>query len=473
LIIKNFSQIINKDISVKQKKLRKIALIALEKAIESVKPKNLIQNAIKIRDNNLIIQNDIYDLNNYEKIIFIGGGKATAQMATALEAIISENFEKLSYEGMINIPEGLELNEKDQPKKILINYATHPLPNEKGLRGVKNMIKLLDNAKETDLIITLISGGGSALLPLPKEPITIDELRTVNLLLLESGANIHEINTIRKHLSAFKGGNLARKVHESSGATLVSLIISDVVGDDLDSIASGPTVPDGSTYEKALDILNKYNLLNQIPPSAKQILEEGNAKKSLENPKSNDPCFKNTNNYLIGSVKSAIKTLQKYFSQKTFEIEYYSDQITGEAKDYAEFLYELILNKRKEIMQNKVEKLALIGSGELTVTIKGNGIGGRNQEMLLSLINKMKDEDIIYPFLVLGANLDGIEGNSKAMGALVDNEVINDVKKKELHPKLFLETNDSNTFFRKLGLEILTGPTGCNVNDIILVLLEN
>ncbi len=470
MIIKNYSQIINRDISVKQKKLRKVALLALEKAIESVKPKNLIQNAIKIRDNNLIIQNDKYDLNKYGKIIFIGGGKATAQMATALEAIISRNFKEFSYEGMINIPEGLELNEKDQPKKIVINYATHPLPNENGLRGVKNMIKLVDNAKETDLIITLISGGGSALLPLPKEPITIDELRKVNLLLLESGANIHEINIIRKHLSDFKGGNLARKVHESSGVTLISLIISDVVGDDLDSIASGPTVPDGSTYKQAIDILNKYNLLNQIPHSAKQILEEGNAKKTLENPKSNDPCFKNTNNYLIGSVKSAVKNLQKYFSQNSFVVNYYSNQITGEAKDYAENMYKLIQKKRKEMIKNEIEKLVLIGSGELTVTIKGGGIGGRNQEMLLSLINIMKNQEINYPFLILGANLDGIEGNSKAMGALIDRNVIQKAKDKDIQK--YLKNNDSNSFFKKIGTEIITGPTGCNVNDIILGILR-
>ncbi|MFO7797749.1 MAG: DUF4147 domain-containing protein [Promethearchaeia archaeon] len=470
MIIKNYSQIINRDISVKQKKLRKVALLALEKAIESVKAKNLIQNAIKIRDNNLIIQNDKYDLNKYGKIIFIGGGKATAQMATALEAIISRNFKEFSYEGMINIPEGLELNKKDQPKKIVINYATHPLPNENGLRGVKNMIKLVDNAKETDLIITLISGGGSALLPLPKEPITIDELRKVNLLLLESGANIHEINTIRKHLSDFKGGNLARKVHESSGATLISLIISDVVGDDLDSIASGPTVPDGSTYKQAIDILNKYNLLNQIPHSAKQILEEGNAKKTLENPKSNDPCFKNTNNYLIGSVKSAVKNLQKYFSQNSFVVNYYSNQITGEAKDYAENMYKLIQKKRKEMIKNEIEKLVLIGSGELTVTIKGGGIGGRNQEMLLSLINIMKNQEVNYPFLILGANLDGIEGNSKAMGALIDRNVIQKAKDKDIQK--YLKNNDSNSFFKKIGTEIITGPTGCNVNDIILGILR-
>ncbi|MGM0470017.1 MAG: MOFRL family protein, partial [Promethearchaeati archaeon] len=187
-------------------------------------------------------------------------------------------------------------------------------------------------------------------------------------------------------------------------------------------------------------------------------------------PKSNDPCFKNTNNYLIGSVKSAVKNLQKYFSQNSFVVNYYSNQITGEAKDYAENMYKLIQKKRKEMIKNEIEKLVLIGSGELTVTIKGGGIGGRNQEMLLSLINIMKNQEINYPFLILGANLDGIEGNSKAMGALIDRNVIQKAKDKDIQK--YLKNNDSNSFFKKIGTEIITGPTGCNVNDIILGILR-
>lgn len=470
MIIKNYSQLINENLTDQQKKLRKTALEVLNKAIKAVKPKNLMDNAIKVSNSYLIIKDDMYDLRKYKRIIIIGGGKATAQMASALENLISKNFPDLSYKGLINIPEGLEINRKQQSEKIVVNYASHPIPNKNGLRGVKKMIRLIKDTKEDDLIIALISGGGSALLPYPKDSITLEDLKEINSALLESGANIHEINAIRKHLSNFKGGNLARKTYESSGATLISLIISDVVGNDLDSIASGPTVPDSSTYNYAFEVLKKYNLIDIIPQSVEEFLRRGVNNPDLENPKPHDPCFENVYNYLIGSVEIAIDTIQKYLNRQNFDVNYFSDRVMGEARDFAEELYEIIKNKENLIKNRDTKKLALIGSGELTVTIRGNGIGGRNQEMVLSLLNIIKKKDLSTNLLVLGVNLDGIEGNSKAMGAFIDNIVINKVKNTDLEH--YLKNNDSNSFFKKVGTELITGQTGCNVNDVILVLLE-
>jgi len=469
MIIKNYSQLISDNLTDQQKVLRKIALKSLNKAIKAVKPKKLIKNAIKIDNSYLIINNDVYDLRKYKRIIIIGGGKATAQMASTLENLISTNFPELSYKGLINVPEGLDINRKQKHGKIVVNYASHPIPNNNGLRGVKKMMRLIEDTKEEDLIIALISGGGSALLPYPKDPIKLEDLKKTNSLLLESGANIHEINAIRKHLSNFKGGNLARKIYESNGATLISLIISDVVGNDLDSIASGPTVPDSTTYKYAVEILEKYNLINRIPQSVENLLRRGEINPDLENPKLQDPCFENVYNYLIGSVDIAVDTIQKYLSLRKFDTIYFSDKIVGEARDFAQELYDIIKNEENLIKNGETKKLALIGSGELTVTIRGNGIGGRNQEMVLSLLNIFKKKDFSTNILVLGGNLDGIEGNSKAMGAFIDNIVINKAKNTNLEH--YLKNNDSNSFFKKVGTEIITGQTGCNVNDVILVLL--
>ncbi len=470
--IKNTSQLIIKDLDKNQSYLRKIGLKALEKAIFAVKPKNLISKSIKKKNHTLIIKNDEYDLRKFKKIYIIGGGKATAEMAFTLEKLLS-SLDGIDYKGIINIPQEIEKLEEFKQSKISINIASHPIPDESGLNGTRSMMQIIENSHERDLIFCLISGGGSALLPLPKQGITLKDLQDVNSLLLASGASIHEINAIRKHLSDFKGGNLVRKLYYSSRAKLISLIISDVVGDNLDSIASGPTVPDSTTFEDAINILKKYVLLERIPSSVKNHLERGLSNKELETPKPNDSCFKNVHNYLIGSVKSAVLEITSFLSEKDFKVDYFSNEIAGEAKEFGESLYSIISKKIEENFK-KEEKynLALIGTGELTVTIQGKGVGGRNQEMSLSFLNYIKGIEFDYDFLIIGANLDGMEGNSKAMGALVDNFVLNQILDKRLDLRKFLDENDSNNFFKILQSEIITGQTGCNVNDLILILIS-
>lgn len=450
--------------------LREIGLQALEKSIFTVKPKILMEKALKYQENKIFIQNDEYNLQEINKIYIIGGGKATTEMASSLESILL-NMKDIDYEGIINIPEGSEGLEIFKDSKISVNFASHPIPNEIGIKGTKSMMEIIENSKQNDLIFCLISGGGSALLPLPKQGINIEDLQKVNSLLLSSGASIHEINVIRKHISDFKGGNLAKRLYNSSRATLISLIISDVVGDKLDSIASGPTVPDYTTFKDALEILKKYQLFGKIPKVVKNYLEKGLIDQGLETPKSNDICFMNVHNYLIGSVASVAQVLKSFFNNKGFEFHYFSNKINGEAREYGKLLVSKISQDIKGINQNKIRRLALIGTGELTVTIKGNGIGGRNQEMLLSYLNNVKDKMIDYNFLIIGANLDGIEGNSKAMGALIDNYVMKQMISNNINSEDYLVKNDSNTFFKKLGTEIITGPTGSNVNDIVLILL--
>ena len=216
----------------------------------------------------------------------------------------------------------------------------------------------------------------------------------------------------------------------------------------------------------------KYNLHKQLPISIRNHIRDGLKEQRLENPKSGDKCFSNIHNYIIGSVKNAIEKVISFLETEGFNPIYVSNEITGEAVDFGKSLYKIILDKLKNREKNNYRNLALICTGELTVKIKGNGVGGRNQEMLLSFLNFIIDQGIPYKFLILGANLDGIEGNSHAMGALVDNYVLNQINKKKIYLMKYLENNDSNRFFKLTKTEIITGPTGCNVNDIVIVLLQ-
>ncbi len=472
MVVKNLSQLTPKSLDKLTLELRKVGLEALEVAIKAVEPSKLIQNSVKAIDGKLNIQNDKFDLNKFSNIFLIGGGKASAQMSLALEKILNKQ-PKIKCEGFINIPEGQKIRNYSPSSKIRMNRASHPIPNENGLTGTKEMVKIVENATKNDLIICLISGGGSALLPLPKQGITLEDLQKVNSLLLASGASIQEINTIRKHLSDFKGGNLAKKVHNTSKATLITLIISDVVGNNLDSIASGPTVPDLTTYSQAYGVLKKYSLNDKVPSSVKKVIEKGLSDPRLENPKERDVCFTTIYNYLIGSVDLAVKEVSAYLKDFNFIIDYFTNEIVAKAVDFGKELHELISMKLKPYAKKLGKhKLALIGTGELTVTIKGKGVGGRNQEMLLSFLDNAKNKEINYKFLIVGANLDGIEGNSKAMGALIDNVSLNQINNEKIKTKSYLENNDSNSFFKLLKSEIITGPTGINVNDLLLILIE-
>ncbi|MFX0022691.1 MAG: glycerate kinase [Candidatus Hermodarchaeota archaeon] len=472
MFIKNTTEILKKSLPKIQMNFRKIGLQAISRAISAVKPKNLMEKSIRVVEDNLLIGNEKYDLREYQKIYIIGGGKATREMAFTLERILSK-AKFFNYNGIINVPSDIENQESLKESKIDLNFSSHPIPNENGIKGTSTMMKIIEDSTAHDLIICLISGGGSALLPLPKNGITLKDLQETNSLLLSSGTSIHEINTIRKHISDFKGGNLAKKIYDSSGATLISLIISDVVGDNLDSIASGPTVPDETTFRDAFEIIENYNLLDKIPVSVKEHLTRGFSDSSLENPKSKDPCFKNVHNYLIGSVRFAAEKVSSFLTNEGFEVDYFSNTIIGEAREFGESLYKIISNKiQKKINSGIYERIALIGTGELTVTIRGKGTGGRNQEMLLSFLNHVKREKFDYNFIIIGVNLDGIEGNSKAMGALIDNYLLDQMILMNINPEKYLQHNDSNTFFKKMKSELISGPTGSNVNDLILILIS-
>lgn len=470
LLIKNWEQLLSGSLSEIELNLRKICLDCLEKAIQSVMPRKLIEKSVKVMNNTLYIQDDAYPLEGFNSIYIIGGGKASADMFFSLEKFLLK-IPNIRYQGIINVPQNQDVSIYDMTSDVKINPASHPIPNQSGFEGARKMIQLIDKATSDDLIICLISGGGSALLPLPREGIILEELKIVNSLLIASGASIQEINVVRKHLSSIKGGNLAKRVHDTSGAKLISLIISDVVGNDLDSIASGPSVPDLSTFQDAKRILEKYKIWNKIPSSVSKIIEEGLNNPKLETPKETNPSFLRVKNYLIGSVEFVIQEIKPLLERQGFLVDYFSNNLSGEARDFGVQLSHIIPEKLNLANAKGIDKIALIATGELTVTIKGDGVGGRNQEMLLSYLNDVKNSLFEYNHVIISANLDGLEGNSNAMGCLIDNNTISRISSQNIDLTQFLDDNNSNAFFKVIGTEIISGPTGCNVNDLLLVLI--
>ena len=515
------------------KQLRKYILSAFSEGLNEVDPKILIQNAVKVENitsqekklkkkicisgyDNLKDVKIKEDINLYNSVLIIGGGKATAPMADALIKILGNSMD--CY-GLINIPHGqnwgdsIIYNAGNFKSKIEINYSAHPVPDISGINGTKMMIELVKNAKDEVLVFVLISGGGSALMPLPRvtsimnqdldlnldNNLTLKDLQNVNTLLLKSGADINEINSVRKHLSEFKGGNLANYIYPKKG---ISLIISDVIGDKLDVIASGPTVPDSSTFGDAKKIIEKYNLMDKIGINALNIIDNGVNGKIQENPKEESDIFKQISNVIIGSAKHAKKSIIDFF--KSNKIRPLSDFIEdtdlqlmdGEASEYGIGLSLLLMglndptfikekminnnNNNKDEMFDKNTTYYMISTGEFTVTINGTGKGGRNQEMLLSLLNhldkNMHENDKTdlenIDFCIISMAFDGIEGNSLAAGAIIDSETISKINNQKLNTQDYLQNNNSFEFFNKINDSIIIGQTQTNINDICVMLIR-
>jgi len=437
-------------------KLRKDAVIIFRAGLKAVDPVNAVKRYFNRENNKLTVGNRTYNLLNYDGIYIIGAGKASAAMAQPIEEIISARLK----EGIVNVKYGHSV----PLKTVQVNEAGHPVPDDAGLKGTQKIIQLLQQTGEKDLVFFLISGGGSALLPCPAEGLSLEDKQHVTKLLLEIGATIHEINAIRKHISKVKGGQLARLAYPS---TLISLILSDVIGDDMDIIASGPTVPDRSTYIDCLHILEKYSIQNKIPAAVLTHLEKGARGEIEETPKEKDPIFKQTQNIIIASNKQAVEAAK----QKAAELGYHSlilsTFIEGETREIAKAHSAIA----KEILStgHPVTKPAcIISGGETTVAIRGQGLGGRNQEFALAAAIEIDGlEDVI----ILSGGTDGTDGLTDAAGAIADGTTIQRAKASGLSAEHFLQENDSYHFFEPLGNLLKTGPTYTNVMDLRLVMV--
>ena len=398
-----------------------------------------------------------YKTGKYETLLTIGFGKAAYQMALAVE----ESLGDLLTNGLVITKYGYG----GTLKNIKIEEAAHPIPDENGLKATNRMIELLKkNATEKTLVLCLISGGGSALLVAPYKGITLEEKKDVTKLLLKAGADIEELNTVRKHISRVKGGRLAEHCYP---ARIISFILSDVIGDHLETIASGPTAPDETTYKHALTVLKKFNLFKKVSPSVLDLLRKGEKGIIPETLKKDNPVFKKVTNIIVGNNKKALQAIKHQAVKLGFNAQIISAELSGEAREVAKSLANLALKTQKT---SPNLPLFLISGGETTVTVKGPGIGGRNTELALAFALEIAGKKGIT---LLSAGSDGTDGPTDAAGVIVNGDTVHKAKDLGLDPERFLENNDSYNFFKKTGGLFITGPTGTNVMDIQIIVVDS
>ncbi|MDJ1500993.1 glycerate kinase [Xanthocytophaga agilis] len=435
---------------------RQVAETIFKYALKAVEPAQLIKRAIRIDRHRLHCLDDIVELQDFNNIYVIGAGKASAPMAAAMEEIIAAKISR----GAITTKYG----HATPLQYIVTTEAGHPVPDANGLKGTETIKSILESATENDLVIILLSGGGSALLADIPLGCTLSDIQQCNELLLQSGADIVEINTVRKHLSTVKGGQLTRIAYP---AKMITLILSDVLGDPLDTIASGPTVPDPTTFADAWEVLEKYKLLNKVPDSVLIYLTEGKAGTYQETPKAGDRIFERVSNYIIGSNHLALAFAREKAEELGYTVEIYSEQLKGEAKEVAKTIVSYAKEAYKD--KSKPKPYCILAGGETTVTILGNGLGGRNQELALAAAIELEHQAGIT---LLSAGTDGTDGPTDATGAVVDSTTLFQAIELGIDGNVYLKNNNSYHFFRQVGGHLITGPTQTNVMDLIIVLIH-
>lgn len=438
-------------------------------AIAAVDPYTAVLRAVHLHDNRLNIASVPYDLDAYERIIVVGAGKASARMGLAIESLLSD---KLAA-GLIIVKHG-----HTAPLSIINQIeAGHPVPDADGVKGAHNIQNMLRAADEKTLVICLLSGGASALLVAPAEGLSLEDKQETTRLLLNAGATINELNTVRKHLSSIKGGGLARA---ASPAQLVTLILSDVIGDPLDVIASGPTTADTSTFHDAWTVVEKYNLQHQLPVNVTDHLQRGLSGDVAETVKVHEPCLKHTQNVIVAGIHEALDAAMEKAKQLGFATRILTDSLQGEAREAARFLSQAA-GRELDGMQPD-ECRCLLSGGETTVTVHGAGMGGRSQELALAFALEaeslqLKSADV-RGIALLSAGTDGTDGPNDAAGAIVDGLLANQARRNGIDPERYLGNNDSYNFFQDFDdttgalSHLKTGPTGTNVMDIQIVLLN-
>jgi len=431
-------------------------------AIDAVDPYEAVKKAMRIEGNSLHAAGGTYDLDVFRRILVLGAGKATARMALSIEDLLGDRI----TEGLIIVKVG-----HTAPLRIIEQVeASHPIPDEAGVRGTVRMMDLLKRANEQTLVLCLFSGGASALLVAPAEGLTLRDKQEATSLLLKTGASIDELNAIRKHLSAVKGGRFAKA---ACPAQIVALILSDVIGDRLDVIASGPTARDMTTYAEALIVIDKYGLKGSMPSRVTAYLERGSAGQEPETVKSGDSCLHKTRNVIIGGIGHALAAAKEKARQLGLAADIITEELQGEVGVAANYLARIALNTRHELKPG--ERRCLLSGGETTVTVRGTGKGGRNQELALAFARAIAG---VIGITLLSAGTDGTDGPTDAAGAVVDGDTVRRATEHGLVPGDYLANNDSYEFFSRYDAltgdhtHIKTGPTGTNVMDIQLIVVE-
>jgi hydroxypyruvate reductase len=436
--------------------LRKDALDIFLAGVRAVEPGAAVMANLALEGDTLLAGKDRIPLTPGGRILVVGAGKAGAPMAAAIEEVLGERV----YEGLVVIKYG----HLSPVTRVTVVEAAHPVPDEEGLKAAEDLVRLLENTRKEDLVICLLSGGGSALLPSPAPPVVLSDKQAVTTLLLQSGAEIGEINCIRKHLSLLKGGGLARLAHP---ARVVTLILSDVVGDPLDVIASGPTVGDPTTFSDALAILDRYELTGKVPGTVLSFLQHGAEGKHPETPKPGDPDIAGVINLLIGTNAIAVQAAEDRARELGYNTTVLSTTITGETRDAAA-THAAIAREIFTHGKPLSPPACVLSGGETTVTIRGRGKGGRNQEFALAAALGIEDQP---GTVILSGGTDGTDGPTDAAGAVVDGMTAARARAGDMDPLAFLNDNDSYHFFEQLEDLIITGPTLTNVMDLRIILV--
>ena len=415
-----------------------------------------VARSVALEGGSLILGGRSYPLGEISRVRVVGMGKASAAMAVSLERRLGSRIDS----GLIIVKDG----HTRSLERIRIVEAGHPVPDQRGVEGVQALLRQIRGLEARDLVVCLISGGGSALTPAPVAGITLEQKQEVTAHLLSSGATIHEMNTIRKHLSEIKGGNLTRHAHP---ARVISLILSDVIGDDLDTIASGPTVGDRSTFGDCLAILHRRGLSGRIPPPVLSHLEAGARKQIPETLKADDPIFAGTQNLIVGNNRLALEAAGDKGKKLGYDVVFPDALEEGEAQKLAADHLELARRVRAERPTGS-RPVCILTGGEATVTLRGPGKGGRNQEFALAASIGMEG---FRGMTLLSGGTDGTDGPTDAAGAICDGETTKRGRGAGLDPMAYLSANDSYHFFQPLGDLLMTGPTSTNVMDLRVILV--
>jgi hydroxypyruvate reductase len=425
--------------------------------LAAVAPAKALNRCVVRKGNDLLIGDIAIDLGQIERIIVVGAGKATAAMAVSVEMLLDDRI----LQGLIIVKYG----HLAPVKRVELIEAAHPLPNAAGVKGARRIVDLVSQAGPKDLVLCLISGGGSALLPLPADGISLADKQAVTDLLLRCGATIHDINALRKHLSAIKGGQLARA---AAPARVVSLILSDVVGDDLDVIASGPTVADTSTFDNCLAIVERYDLSDRLPSAVRKRLQEGVEGRIAETPKAGHHVFKRTHNLIIGANADALKAAAGRAQSLGYRPLVLSSRIEGDTRQVAR-VHGAIAREVLSTGLPVAPPAALISGGETTVTVTGRGKGGRNMEFALAAALDIAGQGSI---VCLSCGTDGSDGPTDAAGAVCDHTTVDRARQKGFDAAQFIDDNNAYPFFEALEDLVITGPTNTNVMDMRVILVD-
>ena len=434
------------------------AMEILNFSINSVKPGVLIKNNVSLTNNILTIKNHKYDISKFYHIYVTGAGKASAFMAKEMEKILGER-----------ISDGIVITKYGHTadcSKIKILEAGHPVVDENSLSATEELLLLLNKTGKYDLVIVLISGGGSSLMEALPKSISLNDLQKINESLLKCGASIEEINSVRKNLSLVKGGKLTSAIYPSNG---VGLIISDIINDPIKDIASGPTVPQNINSNDAMNIIKRYNIQNELPKTVIEFLKS-KLMETSSNEKTISPIASTRiTNIIIGNNKIALANAIETARESGFNTYLLSDKMHGEAKTVGKEIAAII---KKIIYENKPirKPVCLLFGGETTVKLTGTGLGGRNQELVLAALLELQNVKAEFSFLSCGT--DGTDGPTDAAGALINNHSWKLAEQLGLNPEEFLINNDSYNFFNRINGLIKTGPTGTNVMDIGIALIN-